>query len=83
MNELTGRKVFAVGTRISTHACELRLDLVNESFLLLALRNCQGTLQHVVGELVFHHRHDCADTVLLRGHNLVNQYAAIDWIGSD
>jgi len=36
--------MFAVGTRISTHACELGSDLIDQEFLLLPFSDGESSL---------------------------------------
>ena len=46
--ELTGDEVFAVGTRISTHARELGPDLIDQVLLLLSFGDRESSLENVV-----------------------------------
>ena len=48
--KLTGDEMFAVSTRVSTHARELRSDLTDQELLLLSFSNGESSLQHVVYE---------------------------------
>ena len=47
---LTGDEMFTVGTRVSTHARELRPDLIDQELLLFSIGNRECPLQNVVYE---------------------------------
>jgi len=42
--------MFAVGTRIPTHACELGPDLIDQQLLLLPFSDGESSLQNVICE---------------------------------
>jgi len=78
-----GDEVFAVGARISTHACELGPNLIDQELLLLRLGNGESSLQNIISELILHHCYNRTDAVLFGGHDLFNQHTSALRVGGN
>jgi len=69
-----GDEMFTVCTGISAHARELGPDLTDQKFPLFSFSNGEGSLQNVVGKLIFHHSHNRTNTVRFGRHDLFDQH---------